>query len=119
MNNTQELDRNIIESILNKKGRKIVKIDLSRVEGASINAFVICEGRSTSQVTAIADGIREDILKSTGRKPLNYEGYTNAQWIIVDYGEIMVHVFVPEVRERYCLEELWSDGKCETIPDID
>ena len=109
----------IVNAINEKKGKKITLIDLSNIDGASANSFVICEGRSSSQVSAIADSIRENVLKNTGRKPYNYEGYKNSQWIIIDYGDTMVHVFQPEMRQFYNLEDLWSDGSLEEIPDLD
>ncbi|MDE5808346.1 MAG: ribosome silencing factor, partial [Muribaculaceae bacterium] len=89
------------------------------IEGASAGGFIICEGRSTSQVSALADAIREEVFEKTGRKPYNYDGYRNSQWIVIDYGDLMVHVFLPEFREYYDLEDLWSDGKTTMIPDIE
>lgn len=109
----------IVEAIQDKKGNKITEISLSEVDGASTDAFIICQGRSTSQVSAIADGIRDDVLKKTGRKPYNYDGYRNSQWIVIDYGDVMVHVFLRETREFYNLEDLWSDGRFNEIPDLD
>lgn len=119
MKNKNSIIPDIIEAIQNKKGKKITKINLDSVEGASAREFIICEGRSTSQVAAIADSIREDVQKSTGIKPYNYDGYRNSQWIIIDYGDIMVHVFLPETRAFYNLEDLWSDGGFDEIPDIE
>lgn len=119
MQNSKDILSTIIEAIQDKKGNKITEISLDEVDGASTGAFIICQGRSTSQVSAIADGIREDVLEKTGRKPFNYDGYRNSQWIVIDYGDIMVHVFLPEVREYYNLEDLWSDGKFTIVPDID
>lgn len=115
----QEIIPFIVESIQEKKGQKITTIDLSDIEGASATDFIICQGRSTSQVSAIADAIREDVIKKTGKKPYNYDGYRNSQWIVIDYGDIMIHVFLPETREYYNLEDLWSDGKVTEIPDLD
>lgn len=109
----------IIEAIQDKKGTKITTIDFSGIEGASTGGFVICTGRSTSQVAAIADAVRESVLNKTGRKPYNYDGYRNSQWIIIDYGDTMVHVFLPDIREFYNLEDLWSDGQTTYIADID
>lgn len=108
-----------IEAIQDKKGGKITVIDLSHIPVSSARQFVICEGNSTSQVSAIADNIREQIQLKTGRKPYNYDGYRNSQWIVIDYGDVMVHVFLPEFRELYNLEELWGDGKIDVIPDLD
>ncbi len=109
----------ITEGIQEKKGKGITIIDLSEIEMASAGKFILCEGRSPSQVCAIADSVRELVHDRGKRKPYNYDGYRNGQWIVIDYGEIMVHIFVPEVRERYNLEELWADGVISSIPDLD
>ncbi len=114
-----DLSPMVIEAIQEKKGNKITIIDLSDIESAPASKFIICQGRSTSQVSAIADGIREDILKYTGIKPYNYDGYRNSQWIVLDYGNLFIHVFLPETREFYKLEELWSDAPSFNIPDLD
>lgn len=108
-----------IEAIQDKKGKGITIIDLSAIPVSSARYFIICEGKSTSQVAAIADNLREHILKETSRKPYNYEGYKNSQWIVIDYGEVMIHVFLPEFRTLYNIEELWGDGILEMIPDLD
>lgn len=109
----------IVEGIQEKKGKGITLIDLSDIEMASAGTFILCEGRSPSQVCAIADSIRESVQKHTGRKSYNYDGYRNGQWIVIDYGEAMVHVFLPEIRERYNLEELWADASIAVVPDLD
>ncbi|MBD5328578.1 MAG: ribosome silencing factor [Bacteroides sp.] len=119
MQNNLDLIPVIVEAIQNKKGKKITTIDFSSIDGASTGGFIICEGRSTSQVSAIADEVRDFIFRQTGRKPYNYDGYRNSQWIVIDYGDLMVHVFLPEFREFYNLEDLWSDGETTLIPDID
>lgn len=71
------------------------------------------------QVAAIADNVREFLQKEAGVKPYNYDGYRNSQWIVIDYGDVFVHVFLPETREYYNLEELWSDAPTTEIPDLD
>lgn len=109
----------IIEGIQERKGRGISIVDLSNIESAATQQFIICEGASTMQVSAIADSIREYLLENAGIKPYNYDGYQNSQWIVIDYGETIVHVFLPETRTLYNLEELWSDAKITEIPDLD
>ncbi len=109
----------IIEAIQDKKGEKIDVLDLSKIDTASAHSFIICQGKSTAQVSAIADNVREEIQKKTGIKPYNYDGYRNSQWIIIDYGDTMVHIFLPEFREFYRLEDLWSDADLTMIPDLD
>ena len=126
LNNTEMLKQDtenklneIIEAITDKKGHKITLLDMSEIDTAPANNFVICQGKSTSQVSSVADSIRERLQKNLNVKPFNYDGYKNSQWIIIDYGDIMVHVFLPEQREFYNLEDLWSDAQTTIIPDID
>lgn len=109
----------IIEGIRERKGRRITHIDLSGIESAAATDFIICEGSSSMQVSAIADSIREYLQKNAGVKPYNYDGYQNSQWIVIDYGNTLVHVFLPDVRQHYNLEELWSDAPATEIPDLD
>lgn len=109
----------IIESIQEKKGKKIITVDLTTFESASTQYFVICEGTSSTQVDAIADSVRESVQKKLGIKPFGYDGYQNSQWIVIDYGYLFVHVFLPEQRDFYKLERLWNDAKLTEIPDLD
>ncbi|MBQ9076910.1 MAG: ribosome silencing factor [Muribaculaceae bacterium] len=119
MTTENDIVKLITEGIQERKGRKITHVDLSAIESAASGNFIICEGTSSMHVSAIADSIREYLLKEAGIKPYNYDGYRNAQWIVIDYGSAMVHVFLPEVRSLYNLEELWSDAKITEIADID
>lgn len=110
----------IVEGIQERKGKKIIHVDLSGLESpVSTEHFIICEGTSTMQVSAIADSVREYVREKSGVKPFNYDGYRNSQWIVIDYGSVYVHVFLPEYREYYNLEQLWSDAKTTVIPDIE
>ena len=106
----------VIEGIRNRKGKKITIVDMSEIDGASTNKFIICQGSSTMQVASIADSVREYLQEQEGIKPYNYDGYQNAQWIVIDYGDVFVHVFLPDVREHYNLEELWSDAELPKSP---
>lgn len=108
-----------ISAIQDKKGHDITILDLEKVDGAPTGEFIICTGKSTTQVSAIADSVREEIQKRTGEKPINYDGYRNSQWIVIDYGDTMIHVFLPETRSFYRLEELWSDAETTIIPNLD
>lgn len=109
----------IVEAIQDKKGKGITIMDMSAIESAPAHEFIICEGRSPQQVSAIADNIREELLAKGNIKPYNYDGYRNSTWIVIDYGSTLVHVFVPEERDLYNLEELWSDATVAEIPDLD
>lgn len=109
----------IIEGIRDRKGRDITVVDMSAIGAAPVAKFIIAQGTSTMQVGAIADSVRDYVLRNGGVKPYNYDGYGNSEWIVVDYGDVMVHIFVPEARSRYCLEELWSDAVIDDLPNED
>ena len=119
MNIRNELVKKIIEGIQDKKGQKIVVADLTDIEDTICNYFVICQGKSPSQVSVMTDSIWDAVHKATGDKPTAIDGLRNAQWIAMDYSDVMVHIFLPEVREFYNLENLWADAKLTFIPDID
>ncbi|MBQ0114478.1 MAG: ribosome silencing factor [Bacteroidales bacterium] len=119
MTENENLVKAIVEGIQEKKGKSIVCVDLSGIEYAAAQGFVLCTGNSSMQVDAIADSIREYVEEHTGIRPFNYDGYQNSEWIVIDYGTVYAHVFLPEVKDRYKLEELWSDAKITDIPDID
>lgn len=119
MEENQQLIQTIIEGIQEKKGKQIVTVDLSDINAASVQYFIICQGGSPAQVAAIADSVRETTLNKIGVKPFNYDGYRNSQWIVIDYGYIYVHVFLPEPRKYYNLEGLWNDAKLAEIPDVE
>ncbi len=119
MTNNGELIQSIIEGIQERKGKNISHVELSAIEGASAQDFIICTGTSSMQVSAIADSVREYVHEHSGIKPYNYDGYQNAQWIVIDYGMIYVHIFMPEWREYYNLEQLWNDAPIKSIPDLD
>lgn len=109
----------IIEGIQERKGKNITHVDMSGMEWVATQHFIICSGTSTMQVSAIADSVREYGQEHVGVKPYNYDGYQNSQWIVLDYGTIYVHVFLPEYRDIYRLEELWNDAVITEIPDLD
>ena len=119
MKNTSELQNTIVEGIQERKGKNITVIDLSEIESASSQGFIICEGTSATHVASIADSVREYVQTKTGIKPYNYDGYRNSQWIVIDYGELMIHIFLPEFRTFYSLEQLWSDAPITQIENLD
>ena len=100
----------IISAIEDKKGKNILCIDPKEVEGSITDAFVVCNAESTTQVAAIADGIEEKVLETLGEKPRRIEGMQNAIWVVVDYMDVMVHIFQTQAREFYRLDELWADA---------
>lgn len=119
MNETKKLVNKIIEGIQEKKGQKIIVADLTEIEDTICKYFVICQGNSPSQISVIADSVWEYAFMVEGNKPLAIDGLRNAQWVAMDYSDVLVHIFLPEAREFYNLENLWADAKLTTIPDID
>ena len=119
MNQTKNLVHKIIEGIQEKKGQKIVVADLTDIEDTICNYFVICQGNSPSQVSVITDSVWDIVHQATGNKPSAIDGLRNAQWIAMDYSDVLVHIFLPEAREFYNLENLWADAKLTFVPDID
>lgn len=97
-----------------KKGENVRILDLRKVHGAPAEYFVIASGNVPSHVSALSDNVFEVIKKATGMNPHKIEGYNNAEWILMDYFDVVIHIFQKEKRAFYRLDELWSDG--EEIP---
>ena len=104
------LNHLIIDAIQDIKGKNIVSIDLRRIDDAPTDFFIVCEGDSSTQVKAIADNIQRRLKTELGISPNHTEGMEGAKWILVDYFQILIHVFYPETRAFYDIEELWSDA---------
>lgn len=100
----------IAEAMDEKKGLHIVSMDLREIIGASFDFFVVCEASSGPQVRAIADEISEQVYRRFNEDPLHKEGYANAEWVLLDFGGVVAHIFLDTVRQHYRLEELWGDS---------
>ena len=119
MTETTNLVKSITKGIQEKKGQHIVIADLSHIDGAIANYFVICQGNSPTQVEAIAESVGDICRKETGEKPVGVNGLGNNQWVAIDYVDVLVHIFMHETREFYDLENLWEDAKLTQLPDVD
>jgi len=102
--------RVIADAILDKKGQNVISLDLRPVGSAISDYFVICNADSTTNLSAIADNILKETKEKLGLKPLRTQGMENNFWIILDYGNIVIHLFLTEYREFYRLEDLWADA---------
>ncbi len=111
--------KKIVEGLQEKKGKKIATIDLTKLSGAICQYMVICEGNTPTQVAALSDSVWDYVRKEAGEKPISIDGERNAQWIGMDYGTVLVHIFLPELRTFYNLENLWADSKVIRIPDLE
>jgi ribosome-associated protein len=116
-NNSEELVFSVIRGIQEKKGERIVWIDLQDLEHAVTNHFIVCSGRSKTQVDSIAESVVETVKSEVDIRPLHKEGQQNAQWILLDYIDVVVHIFQDETRHFYDLESLWADGKTVAIEE--
>lgn len=119
MNQTNVLVKKITEGIQEKKGKRIIVADLTSIDDTICKYFVICQGNSPSQILAIVDSIKEHVRKEIKEKPEAIDGLRNAQWVAMDYADVLVHVFLPETRDFYDIEHLWADAKLTPIPDLD
>lgn len=108
---TEKFKDAILEGIRKIKGKEITIIDLNTIQYTECGYFIICHGTSTTQVSSIAQSVEETVELETGEKAWHVEGYKNSIWVLLDYGEIVVHVFHEQSRNFYNLEGLWSDAK--------
>jgi ribosome-associated protein len=100
-----------VEGIQEKKGKEIVSLDLRNIKNSVSDVFVICHAESKNQVEAIARSVEEEIFKKTGEDPWHKEGFENAEWILLDYINIVVHIFQQSKRDFYGIERLWADAE--------
>jgi ribosome-associated protein len=114
---TTSLLDSIVEGMKDKKAKNITIINISELENRIADYFVICDADSSTHVHAIADSLEESVIKNTGEKPYHSEGYQNAEWILIDYVNIVAHVFMKTTREFYNIEGLWADGQITNIAD--
>ena len=103
----------IIQAIQEKKGEKIISLDLRKIQEAVADFFIVCEAGSTTQVRAIADFIETEVKEKCGEMPYKHEGRQVLQWVIIDYINVVVHIMLPDSRRFYKLEEMWSDAVME------
>lgn len=113
--NVEQIHQLIIEAIQEKKGHRIVSIDLSKIENSICDRFIICHGESVTQVGAITESIEKKLKEEARIRAHHVEGLQNSQWVLLDFFDILVHVFQEEYRAFYKLEELWADGKVTRV----
>ena len=105
----------IIESIKQHKGKEMVSLDLRKIETAVCDFFIICHGTSSTHIASITENVRKDISKQMREKPWHTEGEANKEWILMDYFNVVVHIFNKEKRDFYKLENLWADANIKYI----
>ncbi|MDR2907285.1 MAG: ribosome silencing factor [Bacteroidales bacterium] len=109
-NSVELLLDTIFDALHEKKAEDILLLDLTNIKGTNFDYFVITHGNSTTQVGAIAEDVRRKVKTVCQQNPAHAEGFTNAEWVLLDYLDVVVHVFQKEVRDHYQLENLWADA---------
>jgi ribosome-associated protein len=101
----------IVHGIQEKKGNDIVRLDLRNIHSSVADYFVVCHAESTTQVKAIANSVEEEVFKALGIEPQRKEGLQHAEWILLDYFDVVVHIFKTDKRAYYGIEDLWGDAE--------
>jgi ribosome-associated protein len=117
MNQTKELVEAVVKGMQEKKGKRITMVDLTQLSGAICEYMIICEGNSLTQVSSLSDSVWEAVRSDTDERLLSMDGDRQSSWIGMDYGSVLVHIFLPEQRSFYDLEHLWADSNVTEIPD--
>ncbi|MCD4769240.1 MAG: ribosome silencing factor [Bacteroidales bacterium] len=107
----------VLEGIYEKKGENIVKLDMRSLENSVCDYFIICHAQSGNQVDSIAESVGVTVKKITGERPMHKEGLDNCFWVLLDYGNVIVHIFIEEYRNFYNLEGLWADAVLEVMKE--
>ena len=115
---TKVLVEQIVNGLQEKKGRKIISLDLRKIDNAVSDYFVIASGDSNTQVAALAGSVEEMVQKELNDKPWHVEGTSNAEWVLMDYVTVVVHIFQREPREHYNIEGLWADAIVKEYEDM-
>jgi len=115
---SEKLNHLIVEGIRDKKGKNIIQLDLRKLGDAPADFFIICEGDSNTHVKAISDSIYKKVKEEMHTMPSHTEGSTTAKWILMDYFNTVVHVFYPETRQFYEIENLWSDAETTEFAEV-
>ncbi|HNW97414.1 MAG TPA: ribosome silencing factor [Bacteroidales bacterium] len=114
-NISDSLSEIVIKGIQEKKGKNIVSMNLKNIHNAVSDYFIVCHGTSSTQVEAIAESIEREVRETTGLKPWHREGFQNAEWILLDYVDVVVHIFQEKFRSFYQIESLWADAEVINI----
>jgi ribosome-associated protein len=112
------LVESVVKGIFEKKGQNVLKVDLRKLENRITDYFIICHGSSKTQVDSISYSVEEVVRKEAGEKPLHVEGLENCFWVLIDYGDVIVHIFQEESRNFYSLESLWADARIDVLEDL-
>lgn len=108
----------VVHGMQERKGIDIVKLNLQKLPNTITDYFIICHGTSRAQVEAIAESVQSEVKKAIGINAWHKEGYDNAEWILIDYFDVVVHIFIEEARNFYKLEKLWADAERTNVQEV-
>src|SRR4051812_6016140 len=111
INESAYISELVIHGIQEKKGNEIVRLDLRNIQSSVTDYFVICHAESSTQVKAICSSVEEEVYKGLGLEPWRKEGLEHAEWVLLDYIDVVVHIFKTDKRQFYGIEELWGDAE--------
>jgi len=116
-NDSEQLVKLVVEGIQEKKGLDIISMDLTGLKNSVADYYIVCHGNNKPQVEAIVDSVLSHVDKSTGEDPWHKEGIENAEWVLLDYVDVVVHIFQQERRAFYQLENLWADAEIKNLSE--
>jgi ribosome-associated protein len=116
-NETDMLAEIVVKGLQEKMGRNIVSLNLKKIKTAVSDYFIICHGSSNTHVETLIDSVQQEVKKATGLNPHHREGMENAEWVLLDYYDVLVHVFQEPARKFYQLEKLWADAEIKNYED--
>jgi ribosome-associated protein len=109
------LMKSVVKGMQEKKAKEIVSIDLREIKNAIADFFIVCHADSRTHIDAIARSVEEMVFNKSGEEPIHREGFTNSEWILLDYTNVVVHIFLQEKREFYGIERLWADANIQRV----
>jgi ribosome-associated protein len=115
---SKKLSEVVVKGMQEKKASNIIVLDLRSVKNAVADFFVICSGNSDTQLDAIADSVDKEVSKTLAQNPWHREGTQNKEWMLLDYVDVVAHIFKPDKREFFSLENLWGDAQITQIEDV-
>jgi ribosome-associated protein len=115
--NTEEVLKTVVETMLEAKAQGITSLNLKELQSAVTDYFVICHAQSKTQVNAIAEKVIDNVRNKLHVHVYHEEGFENSEWILLDYIDVVVHIFLQEKRDFFKLEELWADAEMKTYED--
>lgn len=116
---TTQLINAVLEGIFAKKGENVARLDMRKLQNSVCDYFIICHAPSSTQVDAIAEAVLRKVKTDVSEHPLHKEGLNNCNWVLLDYSNVIVHIFMEEFRNLYNLEGLWADAEIEIMKDTE